>query len=128
MSNSQILVHKKPFLARVEEQEQFRVAWREVCDAPEDEKLPYVFLLYGAGGIGKSTLAARYRDMALSEPAREGAGHCLWVDWQDEYWLDHRLRVGREHIEVEAVFDRLHMAAVRLGWGEHFERYQEALA
>jgi len=128
MSNPPILVNNQPFFGRVEEQKVFRMALREVCRAPKHETLPYVFLLYGAGGIGKSTLAGRYRDMALNEQPFRGDVHCLWLDWEDERWLHPSLRVGREHIGAEAVFDTLHTVAVRFGWGAHFERYQEALA
>lgn len=51
MSNPPILVNNQPFFGRVEEQKVFRMALREVCRAPKHETLPYVFLLYGAGGI-----------------------------------------------------------------------------
>lgn len=128
MSNSPILVNNQPFFGRVEEQKVFRMALYELCHPPKNESLPYVFLLYGAGGIGKSTLAARYRDMALNERPFKGDVQCFWVDWEDERWLHPSLRVGREHIGAEAVFDTLHTVAVREKWGAHFERYQEALA
>ncbi|MGB0386648.1 MAG: tetratricopeptide repeat protein [Ardenticatenaceae bacterium] len=128
MSSAQILVNNQPFFGRVEEQKVFRMALYELCRPPEEERLPYVFLLYGAGGIGKSSLAGRYRDMALDERPFKGDVQCLWLDWEDERWLHPSLRVGREHIGAEAVFDTLHTVAVRLGWGAHFERYQEALA
>jgi hypothetical protein len=126
MSNPPILVNNQPFFGRVEEQKQFRMALRELREPPRDETLPYIFLLYGAGGIGKSTLARRYRDIALGERPFKGKIQCFWLDWEDERWLHSRLRVGREHIGAEALFDTLHTVGVRLGWGEHFERYQAA--
>ena len=65
-----------------------------------------MFLLYGDGGMGKTMLAKRFRDIATLEQPFEGNFQTLWIDWEDERRLGSRgLTVGREHISAETVFD-----------------------
>jgi len=131
MPSEPIYVNQKLFLGRVEEQKQFRAALNEVLHPPRGEELPYIFLLYGDGGMGKTTLARRFRDIAQTEQPFEGEFQALWVDWEKERDLDRdhasRLRVGREYIRPEDVFDILHQKAIQAGWGREFEAYQNAV-
>ena len=112
------------FLGRVEEQWRFSGALLELLDLPVGDGLPYVFLLYGDGGMGKTTLAKRFRAIARDERPFKGRFQILWVDWEDERQRHASLRVGREHVGPEAVFDVLHTVAIREKWGEHFGPYQ----
>jgi hypothetical protein len=75
-----IYVNGKPFMGRVEEQKQFRAALRETLDPPNGETLPYVILLYGDGGMDKTTLSTRFYDIACDEPPFEGEVQFLRVD------------------------------------------------
>ena len=122
-----ITVNGKPFIGRVEEQKQFRAALKDVLYPPKDEVLPYVFLLYGDGGIGKTTLARRYRDIACHEKPYAGEVSVLWVDWEEERGRSASLQVGREHISPETVFDVLYTAAQRAGHEKHFAAYRKTL-
>jgi len=127
MDTERIYVDNQLFLGRVEEQKQWRAALKEVLHPPHGEDLPYIFLLYGDGGIGKTTLAKRFRDIARDEPPFESAFQILWIDWEDERRRTARLRVGREHISPETVFDIIHERAVAQNWGGDFGAYQKAV-
>lgn len=121
--NTPIYVDGKLFLGRVEEQKRFRAALNEVLHPPPDEILPYIFLLYGDGGIGKTSLAKRFRDIARDEAPFEGEFHILWLDWEDERRRTSRLQGGRAHVSPETVFDILHEKAIAAGWGRDFGAY-----
>ncbi|GAB4535390.1 MAG: hypothetical protein Fur0018_25680 [Anaerolineales bacterium] len=125
MTTDLIIVNRKPFFGRVEEQKQFRTALSETLHPPHGETLPYVILLYGDGGIGKTTLASRFRDIASEELPFKGKVLTLWVNWEAERNCLSALQVGREYIHPETVFDVIYTtAAARAGW-EHFETYRQ---
>lgn len=126
MTEQPIYVDKTPFLGRVEEQKQFIAALQDVLAQPANETLPYIFLLYGDGGMGKTTLAKRFRSIAEDRPFKNKF-QTLWIDWEDERRRYASLQVGRENISPEVVFDVIHAVAVRQQWGEHFEKYQKTI-
>ncbi len=81
--NERIFVDYQLFLGRALEQREFRAALHEILTERDEDALPYVALLYGDGGIGKTTLSKRLRDIALLEPPFEGAFQCLWIDLEE---------------------------------------------
>jgi len=74
MPDQPLFFDDAPFLGRIEEQSRFREALRQVLrdtsaaakmkelfGSGDSSQLPFVFLLYGEGGMGKSTLAKQLR-------------------------------------------------------------------
>lgn len=126
MFKQSITVNGQPFFGRVEEQKQFRSALSDILTPPPDESLPYVLMLYGDGGIGKSTLAQRFYDIARTEYREQF--HALWMDWENERLRNPSLQVGRERISTETVFDTIHATAHHRIWGQAFVRYEKLCA
>jgi len=124
-SGDSIYVNNHIFLGRVEEQKQFRNVLGEVLNTT-DEELPWVVLLHGDGGMGKTTLAARFRDIAQGEEPFAGAFETLQIDWEELRRRHVSLQADRESITPEAVLDALH-AAIPQAWKRHFNKYQEAV-
>ena len=122
-----LTVDNKIFVGRVEEQKQFRAALAEVMEPPSREVLPYVCLLDGDGGMGKTTLVKRFCDIAQNEEPFAGQFQLLWIDWEDERKKFPSLQVGRNQINEETVFTILHAAAIRERWGRQFAAYRSAL-
>lgn len=120
-----IYVENNIFLGRIEEQKQFRVALNDLLnESQEEEESPYILLLYGDGGMGKTSLAKRLRDIAQTEPPFEGEFQFLWIDWEEERARYSSLKSSRELISPEAVFDVIHAVAVRNKFGSYFTDYQ----
>ena len=124
-SGDSIYVNNHIFLGRVEEQKQFRNVLSEVLNTTEEE-LPWVVLLYGDGGMGKTTLAARFRDIARSEEPFAGAFETLQIDWEELRLRYVSLQADRESITPEAVFDALY-TAIPQDWKRYFNKYQDAV-
>lgn len=116
------------FVGRVEEQKQFRAALHEMLKPPPKENLPYISLLYGDGGMGKTMLARRFVDIATTEAPFVDQFQVLWVDWADEAKKQPGLQAGRDRIDADDIFKTLHAVAVRARWGRQFRKYTDALS
>src|SRR5689334_19148551 len=103
MSN-RTLVDNELFLGRSDEQVRFQMLLEDILntshrgalsryslDTPEWSP---IVLLYGEGGMGKTTLCKRLRDIATGFPPDQrfrSKFHMLWVDWEVRRDRDIRL-------------------------------------
>jgi tetratricopeptide (TPR) repeat protein len=123
----EIFVDEKLFLGRLEEQKQFTSALHELINTNDADPLPFVFLLYGDGGIGKTTLAKRFRDIVSTNDKFSGKFQTLWIDWEDERKRTANLQVGHEQITADAVFRAIYAVALRQKWGRQFVSYNKSI-
>ncbi len=126
------------FLGRVDEQERFRETLRtlqretgtlakfkgKLADTPD--KPPFVFLLYAEGGMGKSRLAGRLRDIATQDEAFKEHFRVIAMDWENRKQLDMRL-IARDAVTPETVFENLYAVFRDEGFGREFDPYEEAV-
>ena len=59
MANQPVYVENELFLGRLDEQDRFREVLRTVLAPQDDDTPPFIFLLHGEGGMGKSQLTRR---------------------------------------------------------------------
>ncbi len=129
----------KFFLGRIEEQDRFREALRAIqreSSAIEKVKdwfaekepiaLPFIFLLYGAGGMGKTRLAERMRDIALNEDAFKGQFRVIWLDWEKRKELDYCL-AAHDSVSPETVYGHICAVFRDEGFGREFDPYKKAV-
>jgi hypothetical protein len=108
MTNPSVYVDNELFLGRLDEQERFRETLRTVLMARDDDAPPFIFLLHGEGGMGKSQLTRRLYDIATTEPPFERGCQALRVDWELVRNNTPALRVARDQIHPEEVLAALH--------------------
>jgi tetratricopeptide (TPR) repeat protein len=124
MTDKPICVDGEIFLGRIEEQERFREALRSLLAGRQDDDLPFVFLLYGEGGMGKTKLARRIRDIAVDE--FKGCFQVIWLDWEKRKPLDVRLAV-RDTVSPETAFEHIYAVFRDKGFGREFDPYEKAI-
>ena len=132
------------FLARTEEQQQFRrmlqgklptglkkhfptfsKPFAKLKPAAEEDDRAAILLFYGAGGMGKTSLVRRLRKL-VSEDFKDQV-NTLFLDWEDEQKLTLDLRVGHDFIEPETMLNVLHRTLVKAGWGNDLRDYEKTI-
>ncbi|MEO0407345.1 MAG: hypothetical protein AAF289_08350 [Cyanobacteria bacterium P01_A01_bin.135] len=131
------------FIGRKQEQKQFRQVLRQFQrpwaakhlptvmglmgkSFPLPEK-PTIFLFYGEGGMGKTSLVKALQGIADQEPFAENQTarnqfQTLYLDWE-QHKTDPEIAVGHDQLQPEAVLEVLHrMVAQPLG---EIEAYTE---
>ncbi len=127
MTAQPIYVDHELFLGRLDEQERFREALHVVLESQDENAAPFIFLLHGEGGMGKSQLTRRLYDIAASEPPFQQNFYPLRIDWELVRNNTPALRLAREQIRPGEVLAALHRTALEQGWGTHFEAYQQVI-
>ena len=130
------------FLARTEEQQQFRQMLKAVLPIGLRKHMPTfsrllpqaepdahasILLFYGAGGMGKTSLTRKLLQLATQDKAFKGNLNTLHLDWENEQKLTPGLNVGHDFIEPETVLNVLHRALVKAGWGGGVGEYDKAV-
>ncbi|MEM7063845.1 MAG: hypothetical protein AAF572_11855 [Cyanobacteria bacterium P01_B01_bin.77] len=132
------------FLARTEEQQQFRrmlqaklpkglqkhfptfsKPFARLKSESEDDSRAAILLFYGAGGMGKTSLVRRLRKLLTDE--FKGQVNTLFLDWENEQKLTLDLQVGHDFIEPETVLNVLHRVLVKAGWGSDLKDYEKTI-
>lgn len=139
MLHRSINIDDEPFLGRLEEQDRFREALRvvqrqsraiekvkDLISDDEQDTSPFLFLLYGEGGMGKSRLAARLRDIAVHETPFKRHFRVIWLDWERRKELDYRL-AARDSLSPEVIFEHLYAVFRDEGFGREFDLYEESI-
>ncbi len=129
MTDQPIHVDEEIFLGRIEEQERFREALRSLLAGRKDDDWPFVFLLYGEGGMGKTKLARRLRDITVSE--FKGRLRAVWLDWEERRKLamsagDYHL-AAHDAVSPETVFEHIYAVFRDEGFGREFDPYEKAV-
>ena len=129
------------FLARTEEQKRFREVLRSLHpnvgwlaqNLPTVAKFlpakketvstsPHIFLLYGEGGMGKTSLGRRFCELTGEEfPDRFQVLRLDWEEAKNEY---PSLNVGHESIRPESVLETIYLT-VSKGREGIFEKYRQ---
>jgi tetratricopeptide (TPR) repeat protein len=122
-----IYVDNELFLGRLDEQEQFREVLNTVIENRDDKAPPFIFLIYGEAGLGKSQLTRRLYDIATVEAPFAQNFQVLRLDWALVRHNKPALRVPRAQIQPEDVLAALYQQAQDHGWGEQFDVYQNLL-
>lgn len=123
MKNSIVYVDGNPFIGRIEEQSRFIHALLELKRTSFEEKQPYIFLLYGDGGMGKTTLLKRFHQVAIEKPFRDVCSTLL-IDW--EYERNQNIYLAsNDSIQPITVSDAINKVAIRTGEVDLFANYEE---
>jgi hypothetical protein len=98
---------EKIVVGREAEVQRFRDIMMELLRTPTSEERALVMLLWGLGGIGKTTLTRIFHDTAQMESPFDRAFHVELLDWEVERSQNHRLQVGRDALDPEDVLDAM---------------------
>ncbi len=115
------------FLGRETEQQNFiRVLNHLVSPDSESQEcdLPHIFLFYGAGGIGKTTLLKKLEAIAKEE--FRGQFTTIFLDWEKERDYYPGLQVGNANIEPNTILEVIFQSFTRPDWEKFFIRYNTA--
>ncbi len=111
------------FIGRTAEQQQFRATLRNKLRQRTE---PDIFVVQGNGGMGKTTLARRFVEIATTEKPFKDKFQLLWIDWEDADRKFPALKRGRT-VDPVGMFQVIRAAASRNKWGKQFKLYQKTV-
>src|SRR5690349_21315250 len=125
MADNYIKVLGKPFFGRDEEQRAFRDWLDRALQPPRHERdpnAPFIFHLFGDGGIGKSSLLNRFHDIAQDEYSTQFVR--IFVNWETVR-THHQDLKARANVTPERLFVLLRneILSKRQEWAIHFASF-----
>lgn len=127
MANEQVFVDNELFLGREDAQNQFRQALNTVLASGRPGSEPFIFLIQGTSGSGKSKMLRRLRDIAASETPFDSEIQTVLADWQVEQFRHVELVAPPRFIQPEVILNRLYRMGRDAGWGHHFSDFQTTI-
>lgn len=116
------------FLARTQEQSEFRRVLQSLVSPSRNEgDAPFIFLFYGEGGMGKTSLLHRLRDIVKQDQPFERDFELLYLDWEQKYDMVPDLRVGHDNLRAETILAVLHDHIIKEFRGAQFKQYDRIL-
>lgn len=114
-------------VGREAEQLRFQEVAHELLRTDErGEQRPLVMLMWGLGGIGKTTLTKMFLDIALTMSPFERDLEATRLDWEVERHSNHRLSSEPHHLDAEQVMEAIARHFDPDGKTKLFQNYQAA--
>ena len=113
------------FLGREQEEREFTKVLKSLVSPDSnsrDDGSPYIFLYYGTGGIGKTTLLKKLKNISTSE--FPGQFNTIFLDWEEKRDRDSNLQVGNDNIQPTTVLEVIYQSFAEIGWGNNFSGYR----
>ncbi len=111
------------FIGRSAEQQQFR---ETLSNKLRQRGEPEIFIVQGNGGMGKTTLARRFAEIATNEKPFRDKVQLLWIDWEDADRKFPALKRGHD-VDPVGLFQVIRAAASRNKWGKQFKLYHKTI-
>lgn len=125
MDDDNICVEDQLFLGREQEQDEFRRLLAQLAKSQAEDP-PTILLLYGEGGMGKTQLLRRCRDIARDEEPFARGFRLLDIDWEAERTRS-SVPFVRTDLRPETVLDILCRALTDAGWADAGRDYRQVL-
>ena len=116
---------KKVFIGRSKERLDFNRKLDDLLDSGLEK--PYVTLLYGNGGIGKTTLCRKMMELEPVEvPPYPDSFQHVYIDWQEAHLVHDRIRV-MDAVTPDAMLDALHKEIIvaQPNWKSSFKGFEK---
>ncbi|MDJ0734755.1 MAG: HEAT repeat domain-containing protein [Nostocaceae cyanobacterium] len=112
------------FLGRTQEQKKFTEVLNYLVNLESDSqkyKKPYIFLFYGTGGIGKTTLLQKLKNITTEKYQEKF--NTIFLDWEQKRDSFPGLQIGHDYIQPATVLEVIYQSFVEQSWENYFSKY-----